>query len=209
MKHSETLEIIEAIGEAVYRDKFDGDMPRIKLTIQKAKTNNYGHCTTRAVWHDGEVDYYEINLNPLNFGRGATGVLTTLLHEYVHVYNVVNNISDTSRNGTYHNARFKATAEEVGLSVVKTDKYGWSTSAAEQPKELLEYFEHLTQREAEKRGVDAEKVFAVREGDMKTVGKKQNSFKHVCSYCGAIARTTKDSIQLVCGGCEEPMEIEY
>lgn len=208
MRHSETLEVIEAVGDAMYHDKFDGDIPRIKITIQKAKASNLGHCTTKPVWHDGEVDYYEINLNPINFDRGCTGVLTTLLHEFVHVYNTINGISDTSRNGTYHNAKFKTTAEEVGLAVVKTDKYGWSTSAAEQPEELIEYFEYVTQREADKLGLDAEKVFAVRDADTKAVTKKQKSFKHVCWHCGAIARTTKDSIRLVCGGCEEKMYIQ-
>ena len=38
-----------------------------------------------------------------------------MLHEMAHLYNLENGIKDTSRAGTYHNAKFKATAEEHGL----------------------------------------------------------------------------------------------
>jgi enoyl-CoA hydratase/carnithine racemase len=49
--------------------------------------------------------------------RGARPVLATLLHEAAHVLAHKRGIKDTSRQGRYHNRRFKTLAEELGLHV--------------------------------------------------------------------------------------------
>lgn len=51
--------------------------------------------------------------------RGPVEVLATLLHEAAHALADVRGIKDTSRQGPWHNARFKALAEELGIEVVK------------------------------------------------------------------------------------------
>jgi hypothetical protein len=38
----------------------------------------------------------------------------------------VRGIKDTSRQGRWHNARFKALAEELGIEVTKDPRIGWS-----------------------------------------------------------------------------------
>ena len=58
--------------------------------------------------------------------RGPAEVLATLLHEAAHALAHVRGIKDTSRQGRWHNARFKALAEEVGIEVRKDDRIGWS-----------------------------------------------------------------------------------
>jgi hypothetical protein len=57
---------------------------------------------------------------------GAANVLATLLHEAAHALAHVRGIKDTSRQGRWHNARFKALAEEVGIAVEKDPRLGWS-----------------------------------------------------------------------------------
>lgn len=52
-------------------------------------------------------------------------IVGTLLHEMVHLYNLQNNIKDTSRSGLYHNKNFKEIAEMKGLNVEKSEQYGW------------------------------------------------------------------------------------
>jgi len=52
-----------------------------------------------------------------------------LLHEAAHALAHVRGIKDTSRQGRWHNARFKALAEEVGIEVSKDDRLGWSPTA--------------------------------------------------------------------------------
>jgi hypothetical protein len=51
-------------------------------------------------------------------------VLSTLLHEAGHA--LVHGIKDSSRQKRCHNARFKALADEVEISVTKDPRIGWS-----------------------------------------------------------------------------------
>jgi hypothetical protein len=61
--------------------------------------------------------------------RGAADVLGTLLHEAAHALAHVRDIKDTSRQGRWHNAKFKALAEELGIEVAKDPRIGWSPTA--------------------------------------------------------------------------------
>jgi hypothetical protein len=53
-------------------------------------------------------------------------VFEVLLHEAAHGLNAARGIKDTSRGGRYHNARYRATALEVGLDVEQVHPYGWA-----------------------------------------------------------------------------------
>jgi hypothetical protein len=50
----------------------------------------------------------------------------TLLHEAAHAIAHVRGAKDTSRQGRRHNARFKTLAEELGITVTKDPRTGWS-----------------------------------------------------------------------------------
>jgi hypothetical protein len=58
--------------------------------------------------------------------RGAVPVLGTLLHEAAHALAHARRVKDTSRQGRYHNARYRQVAEEVGLAVDQVAVIGWS-----------------------------------------------------------------------------------
>lgn len=68
----------------------------------------------------------EVFVGGEGLARGPAEVLATLLHEAAHALAHVRNIKDTSRQGRWHNARFKALAEEVGICVEKDPRIGWS-----------------------------------------------------------------------------------
>lgn len=61
--------------------------------------------------------------------QGAESVLATLLHEAAHGLADVRQIQDTSRQGRYHNTRYKALGEELGLVVTQVAGIGWSGTA--------------------------------------------------------------------------------
>lgn len=65
--------------------------------------------------------------------RGAAEVLATLLHEAAHGVANVRKIQDTSRQGRYHNARFKALGEELGLTITQDPSIGWSGTKLPDP----------------------------------------------------------------------------
>jgi hypothetical protein len=58
--------------------------------------------------------------------RGATDMFAVLLHEAAHTIASRRGIKDTSRQGRYHNGRFRMIAEEVGLEGGRDPERGWS-----------------------------------------------------------------------------------
>lgn len=71
----------------------------------------------------------ELFIGGEGLARGPEAVLTTLLHEAAHGMAHVRGVQDTSRQGRYHNRRFKITAEEMGLTITQAPGIGWSDSA--------------------------------------------------------------------------------
>ena len=61
--------------------------------------------------------------------QGAESVLATLLHEAAHGLADVRGVQDTSRQGRYHNTRYKVLGEELGLMVTQVAGIGWSGTA--------------------------------------------------------------------------------
>jgi hypothetical protein len=78
-----------------------------------------GRTTTRAALP-------EVFVGGEGLALGAVDVLGTLLHEATHALAHVRGISDTSRQGRYHNKRFADLAAEVGLEVRQVPVIGWS-----------------------------------------------------------------------------------
>ncbi|MEK6438952.1 hypothetical protein [Pseudonocardia sp. T1-2H] len=71
----------------------------------------------------------EVFVGGEGLARGPAEVLATLLHEAAHALAHVRRIKDTSRQGRWHNARFKALAEELEIEVTKDAKLGWSPTS--------------------------------------------------------------------------------
>lgn len=74
--------------------------------------------------------------------RGAEPVLATLLHEAAHGVAHVRGIKDTSRQGRYHNTRFKLLGEELGLTITQAPTIGWSSTELA-PGTAVEYVEEI------------------------------------------------------------------
>jgi hypothetical protein len=80
-------------------------------------------------WQRGDTRLPELFIGGEGLARGSRGVLGTLLHEGAHGVASVREIQDTSRQGRWHNARFRALAEELGLVVAKAGTLGWSATS--------------------------------------------------------------------------------
>ena len=98
------------------------------ITVSPDHTRGaYGWCTGWKAWKAGEDEgHYEINLCAEYLNRPFEETCGTLIHEMVHLQNLQDGVQDTSRSGTYHNKKFKETAEAHGLTVEKGEKYGCS-----------------------------------------------------------------------------------
>lgn len=93
-----------------------------------------GHLTKLGHWWggrwlaDGQVRG-EVLLAGEALHLPAEQVFEVLLHEAAHGLNAARGIKDASRGGRYHNANFKAAAEEVGLVVAQAPPHGWAHTA--------------------------------------------------------------------------------
>src|SRR5215831_1589938 len=80
-------------------------------------------------WQRADAKLPELFIGGEGLARGAREVLGTLLHEGAHGVASVRKIQDTSRQGRFHNGKFRVLAEELGLAVAKTGSIGWSATS--------------------------------------------------------------------------------
>ena len=83
-------------------------------------------------WSDRGGQLGELFVAGEGLERGAEDILVTLLHEAAHALAHARGIRDTSRQGRYHNRRYRAVARELGLDVAYHPHLGWTdTTLAE------------------------------------------------------------------------------
>lgn len=146
---------------------------------------------------DSNDGYYEINMCAEYLSRPFEETACTLLHEMAHLYNLEIGVQDTSRGGTYHNKKYKETAESHGLIVTKDSKYGYCrTTLNDEAKAFVEQFNHTEFSLYRKSAMKAEKE-----------KKSSSSRKYVCPDCGCIIRATKE-VHVICADCNIPFEEE-
>ena len=125
-----------------------------------------------------------------------------------HIFCRIHKIREVSRNGTYHNKRFKEVAEAHGLTCIPYGQYGWNTTPGDN---LVEY--------ALEKGWNEIKIGRstlppmIRTGTGGTAqpgaatpgGKRPSSTrKLICPQCGQSVRATK-KVHIICGDCMVPM----
>src|SRR5690348_13975807 len=105
------------------------EVPHVVLTLGNGSHRpgqlTYGHFHD-AKWAVGADRLPELFIGGEGLRRGARDLLGTLLHEATHGVAAARGIKDTSRQGRYHNARFRDLAAELGITVTKDPKIGWS-----------------------------------------------------------------------------------
>lgn len=207
-RHINTKLVIEELHKAfelINRDYYKGELPLPAILIQSRGKNQktLGWCTVAKVWVDGnnKDEKYEINIVAEALNRGLLPVITTLMHEMVHLYCRENDIKETSRSHTYHNKKFKEIAEEHGMVCEKkSDSLGWS-SARLTPETVNRIYSYNL----------SEDVFGfgrldTNGGEKEKKKKKSSTRKYKCPECGTLIRATKD-VNVICGDCNVPFEL--
>lgn len=180
---------------------FNSALPEPAILIQNRgnKKNVLGWCSTQEIWVNKTTQErrYEINIVAEYLNRSVYEVVSTLLHEMVHLYNLVNGIKDVSRGNVYHNKKFKEAAESHGLIIEYNEKLGWSLSRLnDNTKSIVD-------------SMDLNKeAFSLARMDFSNLaaGGKSSTRKYVCPQCGAIIRTSKE-LKVICGECLVPFEL--
>lgn len=215
-KTSRLAGYLEKIFRAINADSFAGKLEEPIITIQSTPTA-YGHVTISKVWKAKNEQRYELNIAADWLERPIENVISTMIHEMTHLYNMQNGIQDCSRGGTYHNRKFKEEAEKHMIHIEKDDKYGWTITTP--TDELLEYIMDKGWEDIDmgrgclfgffggKDNGNGKPTTGTQKGtDGQGQPKKGNSRRYQCPSCKAIVRTTKD-LHIICGSCNIDFEL--
>lgn len=202
---------LEDAYKILNREYFDSSLPEAAITIQSSP-KTFGYITVQRMWKDGDECYHEINISAEHLNRPPEKVLATLVHEMVHLYSMCNGISDTSKNGYYHNKRFKIEAEKRGLLISYRKYIGYSITepadsliALLRENDLLKSISHYRMME----GYELQTTGGDDNDDNVPVGvrtgkKKTSTRKYICPSCGINVRATKN-VNIGCLDCRVVM----
>jgi hypothetical protein len=169
--------------------------PRATILVTRALKGRKGHFTHYKPWTTtGGEEFHEIAFNLEHFTT-AQELLSTLIHEVAHSLNFSNGIQDTSAN-QYHNAKFKAQAEALGLKTEKS-KHGYASTeltelGAKRWKKALTILEKALE------------VTATGTETAKPKGRNTNLIKATCD-CENVIRLSRTVLEIgvTCNACDE------
>lgn len=186
---------------------FENKLPSCLITVQRKK-NCYGYFSRdRFTLGGGEVHTDEIALNPALFeGRSNEEILSTLVHEMVHLWQY--HTGEPGKGG-YHNKEWAIAMHKIGLHPSNTGKLG----GKETGPQMTHYIEDkgpfiIVCKEFL---LKSPLVFYSDVRTNKSQGvakvKRDSKTKYSCEMCG-INAWAKPSTVLVCGICRGEMEPE-
>ena len=206
-KMSRAVSQLEHIYNSLNADFFAGELPTPIITVQ-SKPGTMGHCSVSKIWQRKDDKTYELNIAAEVLNYPIEETLDTMLHEMVHLYCRQHDIKEVSRGGKYHNKRFKAIAEEHGLTCVPCGQYGWNTTPGDN---LVEYAlnkgwnEILLGRNSLPPAMRTGATGTAQPGTAPGGGKRPSSTrKLICPKCSQSVRATR-KVNILCGDCLLPM----
>ena len=193
-------------------DYFNNELPETTVTIQESQ-RAYGHCSISKVWktEDGRASR-EINISALYLNRPIEDVVTTLLHEMAHLYNLEHGIKDCSGSSlAYHNKAFKLTAEQkCHLTVEHDTRYGWTiTKPTEETIDFCirhEITDFLINRDGAYSFGGFTGGTSSSGNPIKPIRRPSSTRKYICPCCGNSFRATKN-LDVLCMDCNEQFVI--
>lgn len=178
---------------------FGGTLPSVAITLTRSK-KFYGFFQPNSFrQRNNAKPIGEIALNPDAFlTRNNEDVLSTLLHEMVHVWQ--ENFGKTSRS-SYHNKQFATKMAEVGLICSSTGQAGGKTTG----QKMSHYinpdgeFAHML-----KAGYFSKSVvdYGSSQFTAEPKPRKVSKVKYTCPNCNQNA-WAKPNTKLICGNCYE------
>ena len=186
--------ITQALESAHEIIKAETGAPRATLLVTRDLKGRKGHFTPSTPWQNGGETFHEIAFNLEHFTTPEE-LLSTLIHEVAHSLNHQNGIQDCSAN-QYHNAKFKAQAEALGLRTIEIKGKGYAATeltdlGAKRWKKALAIL------------AGAFDLVALGGEQAKKKGRNTNLIKAVCD-CEQIIRASASVIKagVTCNQCE-------
>ena len=178
-----------------------GQVPPVVIIIASGTERKHAvwghHAPGR--WHVNHEQRAEIMISGEGLRREPADVLGVLLHEAAHALADVRGIKDTSRQGRYHNTKYKALAEELGLAVQSHPAIGWSLTTVPGPT-IEAYKDQLVALQ------DAMTLWRTDETQIPAPRRNSNLIAAICP-CGRSIRAAASTLAeapIVCTACGEP-----
>jgi hypothetical protein len=192
---------IEAAWSSI-QDK-NPEVPHVVPTIGNGTSRpgqlTFGHFHD-AKWAAGDGRLPELFIGGEGLRRGARALLGTLLHEAAHGIAAIRGVKDTSRQGRYHNTKFRDIAVDLGITVEKDPRIGWSITTVPDVT-AADYAEQIDVLDL---ALIAHRLADVPNGKPKT----NNGIVAECGCAPArkirLSRSTYDLGAIYCGICEQP-----
>lgn len=201
---SRLLAVLEDAWQAIRRHH--PQIPPVVIIIASGgngRQRAYGHHAPQR-WHAAGTDRTEIMISGEGLTRDAASVLGTLLHEAAHALAAARNIRDTSRQGRYHNQKYKTCAEELGITVEHDQRIGWSITTVP---------EATARRYAVQIAALTEAMTLWRHAEQQTTrgsnGGRSTNLLAACCPCGRlirIAASTLAAAPVICAACDGKFE---
>lgn len=161
----------------------------------------HGHFTPWTPWQSGEESFHEIFIAIAK--REAREILGTLLHETAHSIDNQEGVRGTSGDG-YHNQKFKARAEGLGLTITQAKGIGFSVTTVS---------DECVARWQEAHDLIAQALRLTADNDggqAKPKGRNKNLPSAECG-CGEKIRLSVRTLSLcrpICQNCQEEFQIK-
>jgi hypothetical protein len=177
------------------------DVPEVVLlpTPSLPGRRAYGHFAAlrwRGSDYPDEELLHEVAVVAERLDRSAEQVFETLLHEAAHARNFAAGIKDCSVS-QYHNLKFRACAEDLGLEVRQTKHYGWADTSMPMTTEQLYRLE-----------IDAlASVLIHRRGRGTSKARRRSRLLKAQCQCPRIIRASRavlDQADILCSVCGQP-----
>jgi hypothetical protein len=125
---SRVLAVLEDTWKAIRR--LHPEIPPVVIIVASGtggKQARWGHHAPGR-WHHDDTDHAEVMISGEGLRRTPAEVLGTLLHEAAHALAGARDITDTSRQGRYHNRKYALLAAELGLDIQEdpSGRFGWT-----------------------------------------------------------------------------------
>lgn len=172
-----------------------------RATIVTGRSDKvHGHFTPWTPWASGEESFHEIFITIAK--REAREILGTLLHETAHSIDNKEGVQGTSGDG-YHNQKFKARAESLGLTITQVPRIGFSKTDVSDDCVARWQTAHDLIEEALRLTADSG------QGTAKPKGRNKNLLVAECG-CGEKIRLSAKALQLCapeCQNCQSSFEV--
>jgi secreted PhoX family phosphatase len=183
--------ITKALEEAHAIIAKETGAPRATIVTGRSATV-HGHFTPWTPWASGEESFHEIFITIAK--REAREMLGTLLHETAHSIDNKEGVKGTSGDG-YHNQKFKARAESLGLTITQAPRIGFSVTSVSDECVARWQKAHDLIEEALRLTADSG------QGTAKPKGRNKNLLVAECD-CGEKIRLSAKTLKLCAPRCQ-------